>query len=142
MIISMFDCILFAESSRMLMTTNTLVLENVTSSQSGHYSCSATNYITAQTVQSQLVTTLSVLDSRLQSAPKFLYTPQSLYVVQNGMYFGWFLRVIQDQYYCDHLKKIDFKLAMRPYYDKGLGNVKRTLTSPSPEKNLNLFYKL
>ncbi|KAG8249046.1 hypothetical protein J6590_029396 [Homalodisca vitripennis] len=79
-----FNNVVLPDSSTMLMTTNSLVLHNVTSSNSGRYSCSATNYITGQTVQSQLVTSLSVVGSQQQSAPKFLYTPQSLYVVQNG----------------------------------------------------------
>ncbi|XP_054264853.1 interference hedgehog-like [Macrosteles quadrilineatus] len=78
-----FNNVLLSESSS-LVTTNSLVLHNVTNAQSGRYSCSAFNYITSQTVHSPMVTTLSVIGTLQPSPPRFLYTPQATYVVQNG----------------------------------------------------------
>ncbi|XP_039293239.1 interference hedgehog [Nilaparvata lugens] len=65
-------------------STRTLLLVNVTSRDAGVYTCMATNYITAQTVTSPLRTTLVVTQVTTPSPPRFLATPQSLYVSQIG----------------------------------------------------------
>ncbi|RZF47790.1 hypothetical protein LSTR_LSTR006054 [Laodelphax striatellus] len=65
-------------------STKTLLLVNVTAKDDGVYTCMATNYITAQTVTSPLRTTLVVTQATAPSPPRFLATPQSLYVSQIG----------------------------------------------------------
>lgn len=71
-------------SANTLSTTGTLILSNVTSIDSGVYTCSATNYITGQTFSSHLKTALTVAHQSEPSSPRFLYTPQSTYIVQSG----------------------------------------------------------
>ncbi|XP_075233056.1 interference hedgehog-like isoform X2 [Lycorma delicatula] len=78
------DDVRLPTTSEIVSTTGSLVLVNVTSKHSGIYTCSATNYITGQTVLSPVKTTVMVTNSNTPSPPRFLSTPQSLYVMQAG----------------------------------------------------------
>lgn len=71
---------------RILPTSNSLLLQNVSVHDSGVYTCSATNYITGQTFVAPFRVILDVVPSRSvpSSAPKFLSAPQTNYVVQSG----------------------------------------------------------
>lgn len=71
---------------RILPTSNSLLLANVSVADSGVYTCSATNYITGQTWLSPYRVVLNVVPSHLMASapPKFLTLPQTNYVVQNG----------------------------------------------------------
>lgn len=71
---------------RILSTSNSLLLTNVTAHDSGIYTCSATNYITGQTIHSPFRFNLTILPSSavLPSPPKFLAAPQTNYFVQSG----------------------------------------------------------
>lgn len=71
---------------RILPTSNSLLLTHVTTQDSGVYTCSATNYITGQTMHSPFRVNLTVVPnhSTMPQAPKFLSQPQSNYVVQSG----------------------------------------------------------
>lgn len=73
-------------SVRILPTSNSLLLTNVSIHDSGVYTCSATNYITSQIAPSPYRVVLNVVSSHLMtpSPPKFLTVPQTNYVVQNG----------------------------------------------------------
>ncbi len=77
---------LSSPSARILTMPNSLLLLNVTEQDSGVYTCSATNYITGQTIQSPFRVVLSVVpnQSQLPSCPRFLAVPQNNYVVQSG----------------------------------------------------------
>lgn len=71
---------------RILSTSNSLLLTNVTAHDSGIYTCSATNYITGQTIHSPFRFNLTILPSSavFPSPPKFLAAPQTIYFVQSG----------------------------------------------------------
>lgn len=71
-----------------LPNSNSLLLHNVSEDDSGVYSCSATNYITGQTITTSYKVHLEVLPSNNHSikphAPKFISTPQTNYIAQSG----------------------------------------------------------
>ncbi|KAJ9596466.1 hypothetical protein L9F63_012505, partial [Diploptera punctata] len=72
----------------LLASTGTLVLQNVTTQDSGSYHCAATNYITGQTVTSMFKITLKVtpFSSAPAQAAEFLFPadPHTNYTVQAG----------------------------------------------------------
>ncbi|PSN34324.1 hypothetical protein C0J52_23725 [Blattella germanica] len=67
-----------------LASTGTLILQNVTASDSGSYHCAATNYFTGQTVESPFRILLQVKPQRLPQPPRFLDIPHTNYTVQAG----------------------------------------------------------
>ncbi|XP_021913765.1 interference hedgehog-like isoform X2 [Zootermopsis nevadensis] len=67
-----------------LASMGTLILQNVTSQDTGSYHCAATNYITGQTVSSQFNIMLRVVPQGVQEAPHFLNTPCTNYTIQAG----------------------------------------------------------
>lgn len=75
---------------RILSTSNSLLLTNVTVQDSGVYTCSATNYITGQTLLSPFRVILTVLHNHsvLPSSPSFLSVPQNNYVAQSGKFIA------------------------------------------------------
>ncbi|XP_065214508.1 interference hedgehog-like isoform X2 [Planococcus citri] len=75
-----------SQHSRILPTSSSLLLQNVSEQDSGVYTCSATNYITSQTFNAPFRVILEVVPSRSvpQYPPKFLSSPQTNYVVQSG----------------------------------------------------------
>ncbi|XP_012260324.2 interference hedgehog-like isoform X2 [Athalia rosae] len=62
----------------------TMVLENVSVSDSGQYHCVATNYITAESYKSKQKTILSVFDGDKVQLPYFVKQPQPEYKVLPG----------------------------------------------------------
>ncbi|XP_014257268.1 interference hedgehog-like isoform X2 [Cimex lectularius] len=74
---------LVPDNSIILPTTGSLLLSNVSEKDSGVYSCFATNYITGLIIDSPLKITLTVEQPKEPSPPRFLYTPQSKYVIQS-----------------------------------------------------------
>lgn len=78
------DDSVMSEASNMLPSTSTLILPNVSSRDSGVYTCTATNYITGMVINSPMKVTLIVEESSESSSPRFIYQPQSKYVVQAG----------------------------------------------------------
>ncbi|KAK9512348.1 hypothetical protein O3M35_000794 [Rhynocoris fuscipes] len=75
---------IMSESTTILPTTGSLLLSNVSQRDSGIYTCSATNYITGQIIDSPLKVTLTVEPPGEPASPRFLYTPQAKYIVQTG----------------------------------------------------------
>lgn len=67
-----------------LMGSKTMVIENVTTADSGNYHCLASNYITSQTFRSNHKTILTVLTDTTFQAPYFIKQPQTEYRVLRG----------------------------------------------------------
>nr|CAD7205079.1 unnamed protein product [Timema douglasi] len=62
----------------------TLLLQNVTSRDSGSYTCSAINYLTGQVVTQPHPMNLTVLSEGPDEEPRFLTTPPNNYTAQHG----------------------------------------------------------
>lgn len=68
----------------LVLPTMTLLLENVSKADNGMYNCSANNYITGRTVQSEQKTFLTVTNNRNNEEPKFLAVPPNNYTSTAG----------------------------------------------------------
>lgn len=75
------------ESTTILPTTGSLLLSNVSQRDAGVYTCSATNYITGQIIDSSLKVTVTVEPPGEPASPRFLYIPQAKYIVQTGKFY-------------------------------------------------------
>uniref|UniRef100_T1IAC2 Interference hedgehog n=1 Tax=Rhodnius prolixus TaxID=13249 RepID=T1IAC2_RHOPR len=75
---------IMSESTTILPTTGSLLLSNVSQRDAGVYTCSATNYITGQIIDSSLKVTVTVEPPGEPASPRFLYIPQAKYIVQTG----------------------------------------------------------
>lgn len=65
-------------------SAGSVLLKNIQSENTGHYSCSATNNIVSQVVKSPMSVYLDVHSSHIVQSPRFLSKPPTLYVAQKS----------------------------------------------------------
>lgn len=67
-------------------SAGSVLLKNIQSEHSGHYTCSATNNIVSQVVKSPMSVYLDVRSSYAAMTPKFISKPPYLYIAQKCKY--------------------------------------------------------
>lgn len=71
-------------------TAGSVLLKNIQTEHSGHYTCSATNNIVSQVVDSPMSIELDVRSNNAALSPRFINKPSSLYVAQKSKYILFF----------------------------------------------------
>lgn len=67
-------------------SSGSVLLKNIQSEHTGHYTCSATNNILSQVINSSMSLYLDVHSSHTALSPRFISKPSSLYVAQKSKY--------------------------------------------------------
>lgn len=67
-------------------SAGSVLLKNIQSENSGHYTCSATNNIVSQVVKSPMSIYLDIRSSYVGQSPRFISKPPSSYIAQKSKY--------------------------------------------------------
>jgi len=67
-------------------SAGSVLLKNIQSEHTGHYTCSATNNILSQVINLSMSLYLDVHSSHAALSPRFISKPSSLYVAQKSKY--------------------------------------------------------